>query len=656
MDPFERRSSIARTPPGSVRVSERTGTEKTMVGGEVGKGSVNQEKRLQARFLVIQRVDDGDFFKVSPFGIHKALNGLVGELKQIRKIKQGLLVETVSAAQSGRLQTVTKILDFSVMVSSHMSLNTARGVVYNRELLCYTEEEILQELKTEGRQALKKRKRFESRDPEDTSNIDSAFAAQTDVEKLKKRPKGWPKGKLRKSPNLRKATVKVIAPEKFTLCSLYLPDVHWNVDELNLLVEQLPRPFVLMGDFNAHNDLWGSLRIDTRGRDLEKWLDRPGIACINKGSKTHFNTISNTFSAIALIIVTSQLLSKLAWSVDEDLQNSDHFPVLIKSEKPNNVIASPIKWNTKKADWKSFAEKLIVPQDLTVEKRYQSELKNKMFRKRVVTRQLQISINKIMENGNKVGFTFSQEKTQCINFCRLRKPHYDPVLYMENRDILCSSSVKFLGLILDSKLTWQEHISSIVLKCKKSLNVLKVLAGTKWGADPDCLLNVYKAIILSKIDYGCFAYSSARKSQLMVLNKIQNLGIRYSLSLFPTSFPTTPISSLYCEAGVLPLEHRRKLLINKYLTGVKLNPKNPNNTFLFREDNTFFNRPTITRPLAIRSAEYLRGINMEFPENLVEDNSLEQDDNRHLKLNQNFDGIRIRIRNVTGYVKKRKRS
>ncbi|RUS69238.1 hypothetical protein EGW08_023000 [Elysia chlorotica] len=35
---------------------------------------------------------------------------------------------------------------------------------------------------------------------------------------------------------------------------------------------QLPSPVIFMGDFNAHNPLWGSLRTDPRGKIFEKFL------------------------------------------------------------------------------------------------------------------------------------------------------------------------------------------------------------------------------------------------------------------------------------------------------------------------------------------------------------------------------------------------
>lgn len=45
-------------------------------------------------------------------------------------------------------------------------------------------------------------------------------------------------------------------------------------------------------------------------------------------------------------------------------------------------------------------------------------------------------------------------------------------------------------------------------------------------------------------------YSSVRKSRIKVLDRIHNKGIRYSLGLFST----TPVQSIHCESGMMPLE------------------------------------------------------------------------------------------------------
>ena len=44
---------------------------------------------------------------------------------------------------------------------------------------------------------------------------------------------------------------------KLTICSIYIHDsINFSERDLENLIEQLPKPFILIGDFNSHNILW----------------------------------------------------------------------------------------------------------------------------------------------------------------------------------------------------------------------------------------------------------------------------------------------------------------------------------------------------------------------------------------------------------------
>ena len=61
------------------------------------------------------------------------------------------------------------------------------------------------------------------------------------------------------------------------------------------------------------------------------------------------------------------------------------------------------------------------------------------------------------------------------------------------------------------------------------MNLLKVLSHTSLGADRTTLLKLYWSLVLSKLDYGCIIYSSARKLYLQMLDPIHNQGLRLAL-------------------------------------------------------------------------------------------------------------------------------
>ncbi|GFO49496.1 RNA-directed DNA polymerase from mobile element jockey [Plakobranchus ocellatus] len=84
------------------------------------------------------------------------------------------------------------------------------------------------------------------------------------------------------------AAAATISLEKtLTVCSLYLP-TNSPVSKLSLaeLFEQLPKPFLVLGDFNAHSPAWGDSSRDGRGRMLEEFTAENEFIILNSGEQT----------------------------------------------------------------------------------------------------------------------------------------------------------------------------------------------------------------------------------------------------------------------------------------------------------------------------------------------------------------------------------
>ena len=108
-----------------------------------------------------------------------------------------------------------------------------------------------------------------------------------------------------------------------------------------------------------------------------------------------------------------------------------------------------------------------------------------------IERKLQHSLNRLGGWCDENGFKFSPTKTMCVHFCQLRKHHLDPQLYLNGTQIpTIDENNKFIGLIFDSKLSFIPHITSLKSRCTKSLDLIKVLSNTTWGADRKVLLRL----------------------------------------------------------------------------------------------------------------------------------------------------------------------
>ena len=51
---------------------------------------------------------------------------------------------------------------------------------------------------------------------------------------------------------------------------------------------------------------------------------------------------------------------------------------------------------------------------------------------------------------------------------------------MRNKIISSKESTQFLGIAIDSKLSWEEHINKLRAKEKKALSTIKVVEGKNW--------------------------------------------------------------------------------------------------------------------------------------------------------------------------------
>lgn len=177
----------------------------------------------------------------------------------------------------------------------------------------------------------------------------------------------------------------------------------------------------------------------------------------------------------------------------------------------------------------------------------------------ILERRLQVTINKLQEWGLLTGYKFSADKTKTMHICRKHHcPKMVSNLTLNNKNLECVNEYKFLGMRLDNSLTWRLHIQTLKASCHKSLNLLKHLSHTNWGADSTSIRRLYVMLIKPKLDYGSEVYSSACRTLSESLETIQNSAIQTATGAFRSS----PIDSLRVISGLKPLSRGvRKLVL-----------------------------------------------------------------------------------------------
>ena len=167
------------------------------------------------------------------------------------------------------------------------------------------------------------------------------------------------------------------------------------------------------------------------------------------------------------------------------------------------------------------------------------------------------------------GFRFSSTKTEVVVFHRQRGlfENPNPKLYINGKPLKVVTEKKFLGVIFDHKLTWIPHLKWVKTRGITALNILKVIVKNNPNTDCKILLNIYRAVVRSKLDYACQVYGTAAPSRIKMLDTVHHQALRLCCGAFRTS----PVESLYVETGESSLSDRRlSLQLQYYVRSMKL--------------------------------------------------------------------------------------
>ena len=145
---------------------------------------------------------------------------------------------------------------------------------------------------------------------------------------------------------------------------------------------------------------------------------------------------------------------------------------------------------------------------------------------------MQQCINKILKWTMKNGFKISSNKTKCMHFCQIHKMHNQPTLTLNGTEIPITQQYKFLGITLDPKLSFIPHIKQLRIKCNQTIQLLRTIAHSDWSANKKILTKLYRCLLWSKPDHGCFIYGAARKCYLRELETIHHLRLCIALGAF----------------------------------------------------------------------------------------------------------------------------
>ena len=140
------------------------------------------------------------------------------------------------------------------------------------------------------------------------------------------------------------------------------------------------------------------------------------------------------------------------------------------------------------------------------------------------TRQLQTHINNLVEWHTRWGITVNQAKSVKVTFTS--RNNICPPLTLSNAPISVTSEVKYLGLYLDQRLTWNTHIQAKRWQLDTKVRQMHWLLGRNSKLSLNNKLLLYKMVFKPIWSYGVQLWGCAKPTRLNIIQRFQSKFLR----------------------------------------------------------------------------------------------------------------------------------
>jgi hypothetical protein len=152
---------------------------------------------------------------------------------------------------------------------------------------------------------------------------------------------------------------------------------------------------------------------------------------------------------------------------------------------------------------------------------------------------MESALNMIAEWAVKEGLNIGPHKTAIVPFTNRRKIEGLRPLKLHGKDHKMLDEVKYLGVILDSRLTWNQHLQKISRKTQTTFALVRSACGRKWGLRPSMVHWLYTRVIRPFILYGALVWwpkvtHKTTKTQLRRIQRMACLVITGAMKSTPT--------------------------------------------------------------------------------------------------------------------------
>jgi len=153
---------------------------------------------------------------------------------------------------------------------------------------------------------------------------------------------------------------------------------------------------------------------------------------------------------------------------------------------------------------------------------------------------MQAALNRVQRWCDDHGLSVNPDKTEMVLFTRKRTlPGLIPIVFF-SKELERTKKVKYLEVVLDSKLTWSEHLDQ---KCKKAIALFwqcRRIVGSTWGITPKICHWIYIAIIRPMITHAAVVWwprveLGVARAMLSRVQRLACLAITGAIRTSPTA-------------------------------------------------------------------------------------------------------------------------
>jgi ribonuclease HI len=175
---------------------------------------------------------------------------------------------------------------------------------------------------------------------------------------------------------------------------------------------------------------------------------------------------------------------------------------------------------------------------------------------------MQDVLNVVVKWAVKEGLNISPHKTAIVPSTNTRKIEDLGPLTRHGKELKMLGEVKYLGgVILDSRLTWNQHLQKAIRKAHTTFAVVRRMCGKKWGLRPSMVHWLYTRVIRPSILYAALVWRSKviQKTAKIQLGRIQRMaclsitGAMKSTTTAAMEVLLTPLDLLIMAEGRMAL-------------------------------------------------------------------------------------------------------